>query len=78
MVQLKLFKKPKHRADYSHARAMYADLYAVLHRAAHFKGNNVLIKRLAVFFVTLLAPRPARGIYTKGLKNLELQKEATE
>jgi hypothetical protein len=78
MVQLKLFRKPKHRAEHSHAKALYTDLYGTLRALAHDKRVISPIRRLAVFSVRVLAPRPALRFYTKRVKNLELQKKATK
>lgn len=77
MVRLRL-RKPKHRAQYSYARAMYADLYRALHAIAHNPRVMPAIRRVAVFSVRGLAPRPAPPLYTKRVKNLEFEMKESE
>jgi len=77
MVQLirKLLHKPRHRADHNYAKALYLDLYALLHGVAHSKRVISPIRRVAVFSVRRLAPRPAPSLYTKRLENLKIESE---
>ena len=68
MVQLRRYKG-KHRSKTIYRKPALQDLYTALHYIAHTSRLNPAIKRLAVFSVRVLAPRPALRNYTKGVKN---------